>query len=166
MWYLHRHGISLELDTDGACFYAPEHELTNMILDMLYKHREEVKGSSVMDIGTGTGVMALYAKALDAKSVIGIDNNAETRACAKRNGVDAIDNDLCDGIKETFDIIIGNLPMAEQKRCLKMVGQNMTDKSLYFINQKIIEPVDIKGFEIVDSENGIDWNCYVLKKEG
>jgi predicted nicotinamide N-methyase len=55
------------------------------ILPFLRSHRELVQGKTVLDIGTGTGVIGLYAATLGAKKVVATDINPEAISCADLN---------------------------------------------------------------------------------
>lgn len=71
----------------GAAFGTGEHATTAMSLRMLEKLvRDWKRGWSLVDLGTGSGILALAAKCLGAKCAIGIDNDAVAIATAKGNG--------------------------------------------------------------------------------
>jgi release factor glutamine methyltransferase len=76
------------------------------------------KGAKVLDMGTGTGILALTA-AKNASSVIGVDVNPKAVALAKKNaeenGIKNVDfwvGDLFSaiGAEEKFDVIVFNPP--------------------------------------------------------
>ena len=83
----------------------------------------EVRGRSVLDIGTGTGVQAIQAAVAGAREVCATDINPLAIACARENvrlnGVEAvvtvIESDLFEKIPpgRTFDLIIANLPITD-----------------------------------------------------
>jgi release factor glutamine methyltransferase len=67
------------------------------------------KGMKVLDMGTGSGIQAEEAKKLGAE-VIGADINPESIKILKEKGINAIESDLFENIKDKFDIIIFNPP--------------------------------------------------------
>jgi release factor glutamine methyltransferase len=79
----------------------------------------ELREKSVLDIGTGCGIIALTAKNMGARYVLGVDirpaaienarKNAETNF-GNTSGLDFQCGDLYDGIASKFDIIASNPP--------------------------------------------------------
>lgn len=75
----------------GAAFGTGQHETTRLCLGGLEAHVRE--GDEVLDVGAGSGVLAIAALKLGARSARAIDVDAATvevaRENAHRNGVDA-----------------------------------------------------------------------------
>jgi ribosomal protein L11 methyltransferase len=70
----------------GAAFGTGEHATTAMSLQLLNKlMRDEKRGWSMVDLGTGSGILALAAKLLGAKRALGIDNDPIAISTAKQN---------------------------------------------------------------------------------
>src|SRR5437868_10712924 len=70
----------------GAAFGTGEHETTAMSLRLLEKLTRNWKpGWSIVDLGTGSGILALAAKRFEATRVIGIDNDPTAIATAREN---------------------------------------------------------------------------------
>ncbi len=70
----------------GAAFGTGEHATTAMSLRLLEKiSREWNRSWSMIDLGTGSGILALAAKFLGATRVIGIDNDPLAISTAKQN---------------------------------------------------------------------------------
>src|SRR5438876_1393811 len=70
----------------GAAFGTGEHETTAMSLRLLEKLTRNWKpGWSIVDLGTGSGILALAAKRLGGRRVIGIDNDPTAISTAKAN---------------------------------------------------------------------------------
>lgn len=66
----------------GPGFGDLSHPTTQLVLEMMKPH---VAGSTVLDIGSGSGILSLSALALGAKQAIGIDIDPEAIAHAQIN---------------------------------------------------------------------------------
>ncbi len=74
--------IALRLPASRA-FGTGEHASTRLAL--LALEEEELEGRSVLDVGTGSGVLALAAAALGARWSVGLDTDAEAVLVAREN---------------------------------------------------------------------------------
>jgi len=102
----------------GTAFGTGEHATTAMSLRLLEQvTRGWTSGWSLVDLGSGTGILALAAKCFGAKSVIGIDVDPVAIATAKENArlnkVDDLDFHLAAVRRWNFprkiDIVTANL---------------------------------------------------------
>lgn len=116
-------------------FGTAHHETTAQIIKLMLK--DDFKSKDVLDMGSGTGVLAILAKKLGAATTVAIDNDE----WAYRNALDNIKlNDENEIIVELgdanslnnrlFDIIIANInrnillrDMREYVKCLKNNGK-------------------------------------------
>ncbi|HET9418127.1 MAG TPA: 50S ribosomal protein L11 methyltransferase [Chthoniobacterales bacterium] len=102
----------------GAAFGTGEHATTAMSLHMLERLAQTCSdGWSSIDLGTGSGILALAARLFGAKPVIGIDNDPRAVSTAKQNarlnkidnvGFRAADVRSCQ-LPRNIDIITANL---------------------------------------------------------
>lgn len=116
-------------------FGTAHHETTSQIIKLMLA--EDFKGKDVLDMGSGTGVLAILARKLGSAMTVAIDNDE----WAYRNALDNIKmNDENDIIVELgdanslnnrqFDVIIANInrnillrDMKEYVKCLKKNGK-------------------------------------------
>ena len=110
-------------------FGTGHHATTRLCLELL--QRAQVAGRRVIDVGTGSGVLALAARALGASSVLAVDNDPDAlqnaRENIERNGasgaIEVVELDLSaasEGSKggwhllsiEPGDIVLANLTPA------------------------------------------------------
>lgn len=77
------HGTEIEIVADGGVFGDGSHETTRLMLDAI--HQTDLRGASVLDIGTGTGVLAIYAKKQGADKVTAVDIDYLAIMTARKN---------------------------------------------------------------------------------
>jgi ribosomal protein L11 methyltransferase len=101
-----------------AAFGTGEHATTAMCLRMLEQiTRKRDAGWSILDAGTGSGILAIAASCLGAKKVIAIENDPFACAVAKRNAAAnrvrniefRVGDVLTQKYRGKFDIITANL---------------------------------------------------------
>jgi ribosomal protein L11 methyltransferase len=101
--------------TPGA-FGSGEHETTRSCLELL-EGLDGVRGARVLDLGCGTGVLAIAALKLGAASAVGVDDDPRAAATARRNGdlnavVDRLvllAGTLAAVGEASFDLVLANL---------------------------------------------------------
>lgn len=116
-------------------FGTAHHETTSQIIKLMLT--EDFKGKDVLDMGSGTGVLAILAKKLGSATTVAIDNDE----WAYRNALDNIkmndENEIVVELGDAnslnnrqFDIIIANInrnillrDMKEYVKCLKKDGK-------------------------------------------
>jgi ribosomal protein L11 methyltransferase len=99
-----------------GAFGSGEHETTASCLEMLATLRE-VDGAHLLDLGSGTGILAIAALKLGAQHALCVDiDPVAVRTCqanCRLNGVDDRVEHLCGSLDqvaaESFDLILANL---------------------------------------------------------
>lgn len=96
-------------------FGTGDHPTTALCLRAVDDFMAEHPGASVLDVGTGTGVLAIAAKRLGAARVVGTDNDAMSVTLARENAEvnGTLDVELSgkplDQISGTFDLVLANI---------------------------------------------------------
>ena len=105
--------LLLEIDP-GPCFGSGSHPSTRLILQLLAERPPA--GLTVLDVGTGSGILAVAAARLGATRVVAVDIDpdavAVTRANSRRNGVeDQVEVSTTDigGVAEIADLALVNV---------------------------------------------------------
>lgn len=99
----------------GMAFGTGQHATTRTCLEELEAVLAERPGASVLDVGTGTGILALAAARLGAPHVVAFDVDAATlpvaRATLARNGASAVIllAGTLDAIRGRYDLVLANL---------------------------------------------------------
>ncbi len=106
----------LVIDMDpGMAFGSGTHETTGMCLALL---EEAVKpGDSVIDVGCGSGILAIGAARLGAEHVLAIDIDPVAVRVAKENielnqlsdRIEAVNGNLLDSTEEVCDVCVANI---------------------------------------------------------
>ncbi|MBO7457401.1 MAG: 50S ribosomal protein L11 methyltransferase [Paludibacteraceae bacterium] len=94
-----------------CAFGAGHHETTAMMIEQLTA--TDLHGQTVLDHGTGTGVLAIFAKRRGAEKVVAIDIDEKSVANAKENAIlNKVDIDVRLGETVppfTFNLILANI---------------------------------------------------------
>ena len=103
--------VSISIEP-GRAFGIGDHPTTRLALARLVDH--VVRGASVLDVGCGTGVLAIAAARLGAGNVVAIDHAADAIEVARANvAVNDVDVDVSTAalteIEARFDIVVANL---------------------------------------------------------
>ena len=105
--------LVIELDP-GMAFGTGTHETTAMCVGLIEKY---YRGGSLLDVGTGSGILAIAAARLGAMGIVAVDidpdavrvarenvaHNGLTEATAVRQG------DLLQGLSQRFDFAVANI---------------------------------------------------------
>ena len=92
--------LTLHIDP-GTAFGTGMHETTQLVIRQLKKHVKE--GYEILDVGTGSGILAILALMLGAKHALGTDLDPCAVNAVEENKAS---NNIPD---EDFDLIIGNI---------------------------------------------------------
>lgn len=158
-------------------FGTGEHETTKLVLQLLDKHIKNAK--SVLDVGSGTGVLGIAASLLGAEHVVGIDND---EWCIE-NGIENIElNNVqskvevrlteIDSVKdEPFDLILANINrhiLIEIANSIlqlsKMDGILILSGLLYTDREEILEIYSNIGFNLIDEKRLGEWIALVFNQ--
>jgi ribosomal protein L11 methyltransferase len=96
-------------------FGTGDHPTTSLCLGAVDDYLGTHPGASVLDVGTGTGVLAIAAKKLGAGRVVGTDNDPVSVELARENAVDNGTPDVelsgreLTAVEGTFDLVVANI---------------------------------------------------------
>lgn len=165
----------------GRAFGTGTHPTTRLALLALEK---EIRGSeSMIDVGTGSGVLSIAAKYLGAGEIDAYDIDDEAIKATKENvalnsvaqDINIGTNSLLDGISKKVDLIVANIlagiivPLIPQaKECLNPGGKFITSGIINDKKDLIVNELTKHGFVIDEILNQKDWYSIIahLPSEG
>lgn len=164
----------IDLDP-GMAFGTGTHETTRLCAMALEKYVSE--DSTVFDIGTGSGILALIASKLHAKYALGVDLDPVAVESAKKNvelndvcNIEIVYGDLVEVVEGKADIVVANI-LAEivciltddVKKVLKKDGIFISSGIIHERKQMVIDKLLEQGFEIIEETHEGEWNCIIAK---
>lgn len=168
--------LIIELDP-GMAFGTGTHPTTVMSLQALEKHVNDTV--NVIDVGTGSGVLAIGAALLGAKHVHALDlDEVAVRSAIENvelnhvsNQIDVVQGDLLDTVKEPAEVVVANI-LAEIILTFVEDAYMIVKPGGIYITSGIIEGCkeDVKqalieaGFEIDEVMMMEDWVTIVSRK--
>lgn len=172
--------LVIELDP-GRAFGTGSHPTTSLCLKLMEKTIKN--GDSVIDIGTGSGILMIAGKKLGANEVWGTDIDEIAVEVAKENlelnkvydetTKLAVGNLLSIVKDKRFDVVVANI-LADVIILLledieKVMSENgvailsgIIEDKLSQVESKILE----KGLEISEIMKDKEWNAILIKKRG
>lgn len=155
----------------GIAFGTGTHETTRLCLEMLEKYVKN--GSTVLDVGCGSGILAVAALLLGAESATGIDIDElavkSSIENAQRNGVSdrytAIHGNLADEVTGTYDIITANIVADAIIMLSGDIEKHMHKDTIYIMSGIIDSRLDDvlsalpKSLKIVETRSEKGWYC-------
>jgi ribosomal protein L11 methyltransferase len=100
----------------GRAFGTGLHETTRLVAELLAERASLIAGSAILDVGCGSGILALTAIALGATAAravdVDLDAVAVTRENAERNGWDGcihVDDARVDAMTAQYPVVVANI---------------------------------------------------------
>ena len=161
----------IEMDP-GMAFGSGLHETTSMCVKALEKYMPE--DAAVLDVGTGTGILAMAAVLLGAESALGIDIDEEAVRVAaeniRKNGLESsiavMKGDLMEGVDYRADVIVANL-MADLVMMLSpAAGAQLGPGGIYITSgildtkeETVKKAIEDSGFDIIEVLADGEWRA-------
>ena len=167
--------VLLHIDP-GAAFGTGTHATTSLCLKIL---EERVSDDiEVLDIGCGSGILAIASVLLGAKKAVGVDIDSQSVKTAKENaeinGVsqkcEFIHGDLAEKVSGKYQVICANIVADIIIKLFENVSDFMTEDGVLIISgiidlrkDDVLSAAKEYGFTILQEEYKDNWCAYVLK---
>ncbi len=160
----------------GMAFGTGTHETTRLCATLLEKYVE--KSSKMLDVGCGSGILAICASKLGAKECYAYDIDPVAVKVARENvsdndvtNVECGVSDLLKGVKAgKYDVITANIVADIIIRLLPDIGNFMHEKTMLVISgiidercDDVYKSINENNFEIVDEIHENGWCAISLK---
>ncbi len=172
-----RDDVVIELDP-GMAFGTGSHASTHMCLELLEKTIK--KGDRVLDIGTGSGILAIAALKLGAKSVTAVDIDPLAVKIAGENAAlngfgapefTVNEGSLTDKASGEYDVVIANIvadiicELTESVgNYIKKGGAFITSGIIDFKADKVKNAIGKTDVHIVEEKAEGDWRAYKCER--
>ncbi len=168
-------GIELVIEPKRA-FGTGYHATTQLVVEWLEEH--VCGGERLLDIGTGTGILAMAALRLGARSALGVDNDPVAVECASEN---ASANGFGPEIEfrtgsfdvlgaETFDLIAANLDRNTILRLCRNLESHLRHGGTICLSglqsddlPEVASAVTAVGGRIVDRRERDEWMAVTVR---
>ncbi|MBD1382092.1 50S ribosomal protein L11 methyltransferase [Metabacillus arenae] len=173
---VHSDELIIELDP-GMAFGTGTHPTTVLCIQAL--ERTVQFGDTVVDVGTGSGVLSIASALLGAKTIKALDLDPVAVESARLNtklnrvheNITVSQNNLLDGMKAPVDVVVANI-LAEVILRFTDDAYQLVRKDGYFITSGIIhtkknqvkDALTNTGFEVLETMVMEDWVAFIAKK--
>ena len=165
-----------------CAFGAGHHETTSMMIDALLG--ADLTGKNVLDHGTGTGVLAIFAKRLGAAQVVAVDIDEKSVVNAKENAAlnnVNIDVRLGDTVppfrgeptEKGFDLILANIHRNILLDNMSAYASSLREGGELWISgfyeedcAALKEAAEREGLRVIDVLANGEWRLMKCRKEG
>jgi ribosomal protein L11 methyltransferase len=152
--------LSVVIDPGGA-FGTGAHPTTRLCLELL----QELEPANLLDVGCGSGVLAIAAARLGFAPVTALDNDAEvieaTLANVEANGV-SLDVRLADALTDSLpptDVAVCNI----SRQALEELAPRLECETLVASGYLASERPKLSGFEVVERREQQEWAALVAR---
>jgi len=166
----------IEIDP-GMAFGSGTHETTGMCLSLLEEYLHG--GETVIDVGTGSGILAIGAALFGAARVLAIDIDPDAvrvaRENVKHNGVDQTvsvqEGNLLDRVEEVCDLCVANIISdviisfaAPLTRHIRPGGLFLCSGIVSVRREEVKEALLAAGYDILRVETRGEWVAFVSRR--
>ncbi len=160
----------------GAAFGTGTHATTSLCLALLEKYISN--GCNMLDIGTGSGILAIASPLLGGENSVGVDIDAQSVKTAKENAeinnvskkTEFIVGNLADKVSGKYDVICANIVadviielLPDAARFLKEKGVIIISGIIDIRKDDVLKAVKENGFCVIEENYRDNWCAFALK---
>jgi ribosomal protein L11 methyltransferase len=163
----------------GPAFGTGQHPTTRMCLESMEKFRTD-KPWTMLDIGTGSGILAIYAAKLGARRVLALDTDPDALRWAEKSialneppVTIELSSTPVETTTESFDVVTANLTldvilqlMPHFSRLLEPQGRLILSGLLREQVERVEERLVGYGFLSIQVFHQQEWACIIAVKMG
>ncbi len=176
--YDNKSGRSILNIDPGAAFGTGTHATTSLCLELLEDYI--LPETKMLDVGCGSGILAIASVLLGAKSALGVDIDAQSVKTAKENAsinnmtenTEFIVGDLADKVTGKYGVVCANIVADVIIKLLKDISRFMEQDGVLIISgiidirkDDVLSAVEANGFSVIKEAYRENWCAYVLKLE-
>ena len=169
--------VLLHIDP-GAAFGTGTHATTSLCLELLQDYIKD--GSAMLDIGCGSGILAIASVLLGAEYAVGVDIDAQSvktaRENAEINGVsdrtEFIVGDLAEKVNGRFPVVCANIVADVVIRLLDGAEKYIADGGVLIVSgiidireNDVLEAAKKHGYEISQKRYRDNWCAFALRRK-
>lgn len=169
--------VLLHIDP-GAAFGTGTHATTSLCLELLQDYIKD--GSAMLDIGCGSGILAIASVLLGAEYAVGVDIDAQSVKTARENAAingvsdrtEFIVGDLAEKVSGRFPVVCANIVADVVIRLLDGAEKYIADGGVLIVSgiidireNDVIEAAEKHGYEISQKRYRDNWCAFALRRK-
>lgn len=152
----------------GMAFGTGDHATTALCLEAL--ERLDLEGKDGLDLGTGSGILAIFMKHRGMRSVVATDIDEDALDVARKNAllneaeIRFVASDLLAHVKGRFDVVAANLLAPIVVRLIPTLGETLVPGGKLLLSgilktqkEPVEEALIANGYQIVNVGQVEDW---------
>lgn len=165
----------------GQAFGTGLHATTKLCLKLLERSLESVEDvtkATVLDVGTGTGILAIAAELLGFKKIVAIDNDplavevARENCAFNKSARVTVSGNSLGNLNQKFEVVISNILLDTHAELMEYYTQCLSDHGLLILSgvlgsqkQQLQNLYREKGFNSEIIETLQEWMAVLLFRE-